>query len=121
MQGFILLVDDNDDLTDNLKLILEMEGFEVRAVSCVDDALAAIEQSPPALIVADVLMTGVTGFDLLEHVKADATVANVPFIFMSALATPQDIERGIQLGADDYVTKPFDIDELLDIVRRYIS
>jgi DNA-binding response OmpR family regulator len=120
MNSFILLVDDNDDLTDNLKLILEMEGFTVRAVSSVNEALEAIGDTPPSLIVADVLMTGINGFDLLERVKADVTVANVPFIFMSALATPQDIERGLQLGADGYVTKPFAIGELLDIVRRYI-
>jgi DNA-binding response OmpR family regulator len=121
MNSFILLVDDNDDLTDNLKLILEMEGFEVRAVSCVDDALAVIEERIPALIVADVLMTGVNGFDLLERVKADDALANVPFIFMSALATPQDIEKGLELGADGYVTKPFAIDDLLKIIRSYLT
>jgi DNA-binding response OmpR family regulator len=121
MPNFILLVDDNDDLTDNLKLILEMEGFEVRAVSCVDDALEVIEERIPALIVADVLMTGVNGFDLFERVKANDQMTHVPFVFMSALATPQDIERGMQLGADGYVTKPFAIGDLLEIIRRYIQ
>jgi twitching motility two-component system response regulator PilG len=119
--SYILLVDDNDDLMENLKLILEMEGYPVKAVSSSVDALDTIDEGTPSLILADVVMAGLNGYDLCQQVKMNADCADVPFIFLSALTTPDDIDRGRNLGADEYVTKPFAIDELLAIVHRYLD
>jgi DNA-binding response OmpR family regulator len=119
--SYILLVDDNDDLMENLKLILEMEGYQVMAVSSSLDALQLIEESAPALILADVVMAGLNGYDLCQQVKLNADSANVPFVFLSALTTPDDIDRARILGADDYVTKPFAIQDLLAVIHRYVE
>lgn len=118
---YILLVDDNDDLTDNLRLILEMEGYRVRTVSSSIAALEVIRQETPALIVADVLMPGPSGYEFFKFVKANAASAATPFIFLSALTTPEDVNRGLALGADEYITKPFTISDLLAVIRRYLA
>ncbi len=119
MRSYILLVDDNDDLANNLKLVLEMEGFQAQAASSVSEALQAIEHEVPGLILADIVMPGQSGYDLLCAVKSKVDTAHVPFVFLSALTAPEDINRGRKLGADGYVTKPFAIRDLLAVIRRY--
>jgi DNA-binding response OmpR family regulator len=121
MSSYILLVDDNLDLSDNLKLILELEGYRVEAVPGARPAIEAIRRELPCLIVADVVMPGANGYDFFREVKANATWATIPFIFLSAMTTPEDIHRGLALGADDYVTKPFAIVDLLAIIRRHLA
>jgi DNA-binding response OmpR family regulator len=121
MSSYILLVDDNLDLSDNLKLILEMEGYRVQAVPGVRPAIEAMQRELPRLIIADVVMPGANGYDLFQEVKANATWATIPFIFLSAMTTPEDVHRGLQLGADDYVTKPFAIVDLLATIRRHLA
>ena len=118
---YILLVDDNDELSDNLRLVLEIEGFQVRAVASASAALGAIKQKIPDLILADVVMPGQNGYDLFQLVRANQATAQVPFIFLSAAATSDDLDRYHQLGAEGYITKPFSLYELLTIVRRYIQ
>ena len=120
MQPYILLVDDNDDLSDNLKLILEMEGYTVRTVSGGTAALQTMNEELPSLILADVVMPGTNGYDLFRQIKANGAWTSVPFIFLSALTTAQDIDRGLRLGANGYITKPFTIGELLATIHRYL-
>ncbi|MEP7286810.1 MAG: response regulator [Chloroflexota bacterium] len=120
MGAYILLVDDNKDLTDNLKLVLEMEGFGVRTVSSGAEAIAAIREEVPVLIVADIVMKGVNGYDLFQSVKANQLTVEIPFIFLSARTTPDDVGHGLKLGADAYVTKPFAVEELISIVHRFV-
>jgi two-component system alkaline phosphatase synthesis response regulator PhoP len=121
MASYILLVDDNSDLSDNLKLILELEGLRVRVASSGGDALQAIKEELPGLIVADVVMPGTNGYDLFREVKAIPSCASIPFIFLSALTTAEDINRGLKMGADAYITKPFVITDLLTTIRRYLQ
>jgi len=121
MPSYILLVDDNLDLSDNLKLILEMEGYTVQAAMSVQSAIEAIHHELPRLIIADIVMPGASGYDFFKEVKENPTWATIPFIFVSALTTAEDVDRGLQLGADDYVTKPFAIVDLLAAIRRQLS
>jgi DNA-binding response OmpR family regulator len=120
MQPYILLVDDNDDLTDNLKLVLELEGFTVRTGSSVTAALKMMNEALPGLILADIVMPGTNGYQFFRQIKANRAWASVPFIFLSALTTAEDIDRGLGLGAHDYITKPFAIGELLATINRYL-
>jgi DNA-binding response OmpR family regulator len=120
MASYILLVDDNSDLSDNLKLILELEGLQVRVASSGNDALSTIEEELPSLIVADVVMPGTNGYDLFKEVKANPACASIPFIFLSALTTAEDINRGLKMGADAYITKPFVIADLLTTIHHYL-
>jgi DNA-binding response OmpR family regulator len=118
MQSYILLVDDNDDLADNLKLILEMEGFRVRSVSGSAAALQLMHEELPGLILADIVMPGANGYELFRQVKSNRAWASVPFVFLSALTTSEDINRGLKLGANGYITKPFSIGDLLATINR---
>ena len=121
MPSYILLVDDNLDLSDNLKLILEMEGYRVQAAMSGQAAIEAMQDETPSLIIADIVMPGASGYDFFREVKENPTWANIPFMFLSALTTSEDVERGMQLGADDYVTKPFAITDLLVAIRKHLS
>ena len=120
MASYILLVDDNSDLSDNLKLILELEGLRVRVASSGSDALRAIDEELPSVIVADVVMPVANGYDLFTEVKANAAYAAIPFIFLSALTTAEDVNRGLKMGADAYITKPFVIADLLTTIHHYL-
>ncbi len=116
---YILLVDDNDDLADTLKLVLEMEGYRVQTAACGSAALRLINQELPCLIVADIVMPETSGYELFNQIKSNQAWAAVPFIFLSALTTAEEIDRGRRLGANAYLTKPFAIGDLLAIVHRY--
>jgi DNA-binding response OmpR family regulator len=116
---YILLVDDNDEISDNLRLVLEIEGFQVRTVPCVSDAVQQIKQELPGLILADVVMPDQDGYDLFRMLRTDRKTTDVPFIFLSAAASAADLERYRKLGAE-YITKPFALENLLAMVRRYI-
>ena len=118
MQSYILLVDDNDDLSDSLRLILEMEGYRVRSASGSTAALQMMQEELPSLILADIVMPGSNGYDLFRQVKSNRAWAAVPFVFLSALTTREDINRGLKLGANGYITKPFTIGELLATINR---
>jgi DNA-binding response OmpR family regulator len=121
MQSYILLVDDNDDLADNLKLILGLEGIIVRTASDYDQALHTLSEELPALILADVRIPGASGYDFFKDVKAEPVWADIPFVFLSALTTAEDVDRGMSLGANGYITKPFAIDVLLDVINQYLG
>jgi DNA-binding response OmpR family regulator len=120
MQSYILLVDDNDDLSDNLKLILELEGFQVQAVAGGEAALQVMAEQMPALILADVVMPETNGYDFFKQVKANRAWASLPFIFLSALTTADEVKRGLKLGANAYITKPFTIAELLAVIHQFV-
>ncbi len=120
MKPYILLVDDNDDLADNLKLILGLEGLTVRIAPDYETALTVITEEIPALILADVLIPGASGFDFFKDVKAHPNWATIPFVFLSALSAAEDVDRGLKLGANGYITKPFAIDDLLDVIHQYL-
>ena len=119
--AYILLVDDNEDLIDNLRLILEMEGYQVRAAPSAIDAVEVLKQNLPVMILADIVMAGENGYDLCKYVKGNKRYDGIPFIFISALTTPHEVDLGLELGADDYVTKPFAIDEFLSVIHRYLG
>jgi DNA-binding response OmpR family regulator len=120
MQPYILLVDDNDDLADNLKLILGMEGIIVRIASDYEQALSALSEELPSLILADVRIPGASGYDFFKDVKSEPNWSAIPFVFVSALTSSEDVDRGMSLGANGYITKPFAIDDLLDVIHQYL-
>jgi DNA-binding response OmpR family regulator len=120
MQPYILLLDDNDDLVNNLKVLLEMEGYTVCTSLDVPNALQMINKEKPGLIVADIKIPGMDGFEFFKTLKADRNLARIPFVFLSALTSVEDVHRGMTLGANDYITKPFNIEQFLAVIRRYL-
>jgi two-component system, OmpR family, phosphate regulon response regulator PhoB len=101
----ILLVEDDDALANVYISRLQAEGFDVRRVSNGEDALAAALSYHPALIVLDVMMPKVSGFDVLDILRGTPETANLKIIMLTALSQPSDQERAKSLGADDYLVK----------------
>jgi DNA-binding response OmpR family regulator len=110
----ILVVDDDPHLLRLLGRNLELEGYDVLQASNGEDALTQAEARQPDLILLDVAMPRLDGFAVLEHVRARS---RVPVILLTASATDQEKVRGFALGADDYLTKPFRVEELLARLR----
>src|SRR5579872_4917437 len=110
----ILAADDDPQLLRLVTRNLQLEGYEVLAASDGQQALTQIEDQIPALVLLDVMMPKLDGFSVTQRVR---TFSAVPIIIITARGQDQDKIRGLDLGADDYLTKPFSIDELLARVR----
>ena len=116
-QATILVVDDSEASARLIQLYLEREGYRVVVAHDGQTALAQIKSDPPDLITLDVMMPGIDGFTLCERIKAGQQTWFVPVILVTALNSVQDRIRGIQAGADDFLTKPFNREEMLARVR----
>ena len=113
----ILVIEDNPEVRENLAEILELSGYRVlTAANGLAGARAAIEHLP-ALILCDVMMPELDGFGVLNILAENERTAGIPFVFITARTEMEDIRRGMTLGADDYITKPFYKDELLQVIR----
>jgi DNA-binding response OmpR family regulator len=113
----ILIIEDSEEVLDNLKEILEIDGYTILTEP---NGLAGVKtaiQYPPDLILCDVMMPELDGFGVLNMLNENDRTAGIPFIFITAKTETEDIRRGMNLGADDYITKPFYKDELLNVIR----
>ena len=126
----ILVVDDEMDLCEILRFNLETEGYRVETANSAEEALTldilsaeeALTLDIPSfdLLLLDVMMEGMSGFSLAKRLKADPKTADIPIIFLTARDTENDTITGFNLGADDYISKPFSIREVLVRVRAVI-
>ena len=120
MKTKILLVDDDPNIRQLVNLYLEKEGFEVEMADRGDTALDRFRQSPPNLMLLDVMLPGMDGWQVLREARK---VSNIPIIMLTAKDETFDKVLGLELGADDYISKPFDMKELVArikaVVRRY--
>lgn len=112
----ILVVDDEDDLCEILKFNLETEGYQVITANSAEDALK-LDIASFDLLLLDVMMGGMSGFAMAKQLKANPSTASVPIIFLTARDTENDTVTGFNLGADDYISKPFSLREVLVRVR----
>lgn len=116
MSARILVVDDEEDICAILKFNLSKEGFDVVTVNSAEDALTQ-DISSFDLILLDVMMGGMSGFEMTRRLKADPATESVPVIFITARDTEDDAVEGLDLGADDYISKPFSIREVISRVK----
>ncbi|GBF23174.1 putative two-component system response regulator [Candidatus Gastranaerophilus sp. (ex Termes propinquus)] len=112
MENTILVVDDNPVNTKVLSLILKDEGYTITCQNDPKKVGEEIAQSPPSIILLDVDMPEVSGFDICAELKSSKLYSDIPIIFISAMANTEDIVKGFQLGAADYITKPFRAEEV---------
>jgi two-component system OmpR family response regulator len=111
----ILVVDDEPNIVDVVSMALRFQGFEIESAGTGADALAAVASFKPHLIVLDVMLPDMEGFDVAQRLGAQR--ARVPIIFLTARDATDDKIRGLTLGGDDYVTKPFSLEELVARIR----
>jgi DNA-binding NarL/FixJ family response regulator len=113
----ILIIEDDDQTRENLQTILQMEGYTALVAANGRDGLELARRERPDLILCDVMMPGLDGHGVLSALRDDPETTTVPFIFLTARGERKDLRRGMELGADDYLTKPASVDELLAAVR----
>jgi len=109
----ILVVDDEADVVDVLKLVLGKNGYEVLTATSGMDGLARAQSALPDLILLDIMMHRMDGWEVLKLLKLDERTGAIPVVMLSARIEPKDKIRGLQEGAIDYVTKPFAVREIL--------
>lgn len=119
--GFVLIVDDNPTNLAVLAQTLESAGLEIRVAVDGQSALETVEYELPALILLDVEMPGIDGFETCSRLKANPVTQHIPIIFMTALADTANKVKGLSLGAIDYITKPFEQEEVLARVRVHLQ
>src|SRR5271166_1914399 len=113
----ILVVDDEEDLLELVNYNLSKEGFRVRPVTSGEEALAEARKTLPDLIVLDLLLPAVDGLEVCRRLKSDPRTRHIPVIMLTAKSEESDMVAGLELGADDYVTKPFSPRVLLARVK----
>lgn len=113
----ILIIEDEADTRENLQLMLEMEGFKPLSAANGRKGVAAAKQHLPDVILCDVSMPELDGYGVLQALRADERTVSIPFIFLTAKGDKQDLRLGMNLGADDYLTKPAGAEEVLAAIR----
>lgn len=116
-KGVILVVEDSPATAKLLELKLTEEGYNVVMSSNAVDAMDKLCHFSPDLVLSDIMMPEMDGFELLQKIRLETVRADIPFIFISAKNSTEDKLRGFDLGGDDYITKPFQVDELIARVR----
>lgn len=117
----ILVVDDDPMIVRLLRLNFEMDGYDVVEASNGKEALGAVAEHKPDLVVCDVMMPVMDGLEVVERLRKDTKTASLPIVMLSAKAQEIDIQHGKGAGATEYVTKPFDPDDLLELVARLMA
>lgn len=117
MSERVLVADDDPDILTVVKVNLELDGFELETAVDGEDALQKATSTPPNVIILDIMMPRMDGLTALHRLRSQAATASIPIILLTARGLPEDRVRGLELGADDYITKPFDITELAARVR----
>ena len=109
----ILIVDDDIIITDLMKMLVSMEGHQPTTVNDSTKAMEAADTVQPDLITLDLMMPGLTGFELCELLHSDPRFANIPIVIVSARDDFESKEKALQVGARDYITKPFGVDDFI--------
>lgn len=114
----LLVVDDDPVNIEILQEILE-EDYDVVIAKSGEEALEAIPDCNPKLILLDVMMPGIDGYDVCKKIKTDKNLSDIGIFLISAKAMPDELEQGYEVGADEYITKPFDHDELCSQIKNF--
>jgi len=117
----ILIVDDEPNIVLSLEFLMSQAGYAVRVARDGDAALQAIEESPPDLVLLDVMLPKRDGYELCQTIRTDPRWRDVRILMLTARGREIEREKGLALGADDYVTKPFSTREVVERVRQLLG
>ena len=121
MANKILVVDDEPNIVLSLEFLMKQAGFQVRTASDGEAALAAIAAEQPDLMLLDVMMPRKNGYEVCQAVRANPDWKGIRIIMLTAKGREVEREKGLALGADDYITKPFSTQEVVDRVRELLA
>lgn len=113
----IFVIEDEKPLLEEIVATLRFEDYDVIGADNGVDGLTLIRESMPDLVLCDIMMPGLNGYEVLNELRADPTTATIPFIFLTAKAEKNDLRQGMELGADDYLTKPFTNSQLMSSIQ----
>ena len=117
----ILIIEDDISLSDNLSMFLSKKNFNILLSQTGKEALHMCLKHPPDLIISDIALPDMSGFSVIKVLKMNAPTRSIPFIFLSAQVDSADIQTGLELGAKDYITKPFKVKSLLEVIYSSIA
>jgi signal transduction histidine kinase len=120
-QADILIVEDSPTQAERLRYLLESQGFQVRVAADGEQALVALDERVPSLVVTDIVMPGMDGYALCERIKSDERLNDVPVILLTTLSAPEDVIRSLQCGADNFIRKPYDDRYLLTRIGNILT
>lgn len=121
MPAKVLIVDDEANIVISLEFLMQQAGYEVAVARNGEEALEQIASFHPDLILLDVMLPGLSGFDVLQRVRQHADAHELPVIMLTAKGREVEVTKGMALGANAYITKPFSTRNLLDEVRRQLD
>jgi len=113
MKRKILVIEDEKAVRENISTLLTEEGYGVLLAKNGEEGLSTARAENPDLIICDIMMPGIDGYSVLVELSKDPSTSSIPFIFLTAKFEKEDLRKGMQLGADDYIFKPFKADDLL--------
>jgi len=117
----ILVVDDEVDLVETVRFSLELEGFDVLVSYNGEDALNQARKESPDLIILDLMLPKLDGYKVCRLLKFDERYKHIPILMLTAKTQEKDKTLGMETGADEYITKPFEMDYLMEKVKAYLS
>lgn len=117
----ILLIEDNRDIHENTAELLELEGFNILSARNGREGVEVAKAHLPDLILCDVMMPEMNGWEVIRLLKEDHSTSGIPFVFISASVEKKEIRSGFDLGADGYVRKPFEADELISTIKTCLN
>ena len=117
MSKKILVIEDDKVIRENINILLNEEGYIARAAKNGEEALLKVKEDLPDLVLCDIKMPGMDGYEILEKFSMDILTNSIPFIFLTAKVEKENIRKAMKLGAVDYLIKPFDSDKLLKSIE----
>ncbi|MGB9698222.1 MAG: response regulator [Thermodesulfobacteriota bacterium] len=117
----ILIIDDEIDLVETIRFPLELEGYQVLVAYNGEEGLHLARKEKPDLIILDLMLPKIDGYKICRFLKFDEKYKHIPIIMLTARSQEKDRLLGKETGADEYITKPFDLDELVNSIKKYVS
>ncbi len=121
LRAKVLLVDDDDQILRSLKVYLELEKYQVTTAQSGKEALEKMKSEKPEIVVLDIMMPEMDGFEVMERMKKDSELSEIPVIMLTAKGQDVDVLKGYQMGAKSYMTKPFNLNELVENIELVLS
>lgn len=121
MKKRVLIVDDEPSIVISLEYLLQREGYDTAIAPDGEEALAAMAERPPDLVVLDVMLPKLNGFEVCERIRAEPSWSGTKILMLTARGRDTEVTRGLRLGADAYVTKPFSTRDLMAEVNRLLG